>query len=57
MNRRYKKVVKWDTAFTDKTVLLFGLIFMIPIVGQVFWIVGLVASLLNRKVYFEEVKE
>ncbi|KKL17989.1 hypothetical protein LCGC14_2479980 [marine sediment metagenome] len=62
--KRFRKVVKWDTfkwsnnnpTFRDNHFLFISFLFMIPIVGQILWILCLYFALGYRQVYYKEVK-
>jgi len=67
--KKYMKVVEWENPcmkhnsdtgysrlFTDKDYLVDGIVFMIPIIGQLCWIYQFFRCRSHRKVYFEEVK-
>lgn len=58
---RFEKVVEWDEhlsdcIYTDKDYLIDGIWFMIPILGQIYWLGALFFSLYNRRVFWRKVK-
>ena len=62
MEKRFKKIVEWDNvrlfqeSIKDNQFLWVSLIFMIPIVGQLWWLSLWVCALRERRVYWKEVK-
>ncbi len=60
---KFEKVVEWSYPFKesgeridDKRFLWYGIISMIPILGQFFWLCYLVSALYYRKVYWRKIK-
>lgn len=61
---RYRKVVVWSNCFDstykrkwdDKMVMIVSFFCMIPIMGQILWIMMLISSINDRKVYFKKIK-
>ena len=61
--KRFVKIVEWDVSYVnhrenrirDNHMLSIGLIYMIPIIGQIYWIIMLIYSLKERKTYYEEI--
>lgn len=60
--KRFEKVVEWDNVWIDSKhikddqFLKFLFISMIPIFGQILFVIVLMSSLKYRKVYWREIK-
>ena len=61
--KKFEKVAEWDVPYykkrgdyTDKHFLLESIVMMIPIIGQLYWMIVFFASLSGRKVYWKETK-
>ncbi len=58
--KKFEKVVEWDKFEkgngNDKDILQMSAICMIPIIGQLMWLLMLFSSLKYRKVYWREIK-
>ena len=55
---RFKKVVRYGSCkgMNDKDMLIFAFICMIPVFGQMLFIIHLIETIKHRKVYYEEIK-
>ncbi|KKL28679.1 hypothetical protein LCGC14_2372700 [marine sediment metagenome] len=60
--KKFEKVVEWDNTtygnkpFKDNEFLFVSLIYMIPILGQILFLIFLCSALKERKVYWREMK-
>ena len=61
--KKFRKVVEWDNQtlsgekWNDENVLWYTFWCMIPVVGQILWLILLIMNLCFRKVYWEEIKQ
>ncbi len=60
---KLERITKWDETngrgirWNDKHILLHGLVFMIPIIGQMWWFICLMDSLNCRKEYWRKIAD
>lgn len=61
--KKYKKVIEYETVCWDKEpikyneLVIMGILFMIPIIGQITFLIALIQAIRSRDVYFQEFRK
>ena len=61
--KRFKKIIEWgkpkwgEEEFNNWHIVYLGIFFMIPIIGQIIFIIAILGAIMDKRVYFIEEKK